>query len=62
MKKFKQVVRLVVLTLLILLACTGVGIVGGFPLKNREQYLDKETTIELVEKKEDESEDEEEKA
>jgi hypothetical protein len=58
MKKLKQVLRICALTILILLACTGVGIVGQFLPKNSEPYMNNEMLIELVEKKEDESEEE----
>lgn len=43
--------------LLILLALSGIGIVGAF--FNRERYANKKVTIELVEKKENENENHE---
>ncbi len=58
MKTIKQILRICGLAILILLACAGVGIVGGFVPGNREPYMHKRITIELVEKKDDESEDE----
>jgi hypothetical protein len=58
MKKLKQVLRICVLAILVLLACTGVGIVGQFLPKNGEPYMNNEVLIELVEKKKDEDESE----
>ena len=47
------------LILLIILALAGVGIVGGpFLPRNRQDFTRKETTIELVEEKSEESENE----
>ena len=53
MKKLKKALRLIGLAFLIALALTGVG---GIPIfSTREKYMDKEIRIELVDKKEDES-------
>jgi len=54
MEKLKKIFRVIVLMLLILLALSGIGIVGAF--FNRERYANKKVTIELVEKKENENE------
>jgi uncharacterized protein YceK len=51
MKSFKKFIRVVVLALLILLALSGIGIVGAFINTNRERYANKKVTIEMVEKK-----------
>ena len=63
MTKIKQVLRICGLTILILLACSGIAVMGGLPFAHREQYMDNEIKIELVEKRkdEDESDDESEK-
>jgi hypothetical protein len=61
MRKLKKVLRLCGLVILILLACSGISILGGLPLTKREQYLDNEIKIEIVEEKEEESEGETEK-
>lgn len=52
MNKFKKIVRLVFLVLLILLACIGAGFV--LP-NNRGRFMDNEVKIELVEEKDDET-------
>lgn len=50
MNKFKKIVRLVCLVLLILLACMGAGFV--LP-NNRGRFMDNEIKIELVEEKDE---------
>ena len=57
MKTFKKILRVIVLALLILLALSGIGIVGAFFTSNRERYADRRTTIEMVDKKKKESEE-----
>ena len=57
MKKLKKIFRIIVLALLILLALSGIGIVGAFFTTNRERYANKKTTIEMVDKKKKEAED-----
>lgn len=58
MKKLQRVLRYVALSLLIVLAATGVGITGAI-FNTRERYRDKEITIEQVDRREeDEHEDE----
>jgi hypothetical protein len=52
MKIFKQVIRIIFLTLIILLAST--GMIGIFP-NYRDRYMNKKITTELIEKKNDES-------
>ena len=47
-----------VLALLILLALSGIGVVGAFFNTNRERYANKKITIEMVDKKKKESEPE----
>jgi len=50
MKKLKKLMRLAGLVLLILLASTGIGIAGGFPLhRKHEQDQDNEVKTELRE-------------
>lgn len=55
MDRIKKIVRVAGLILLIILALSGVGIV---PPPNRERYIGKEITTELVEKNEEGSEEE----
>jgi hypothetical protein len=52
MKIFKQIIRIIFLTLIILLAST--GMIGIFP-NYRNRYLHNETKTELVEKKKDDN-------
>jgi hypothetical protein len=54
MKILKKAQRLLWLVLFITLTIFG----AGFMLPNRERYQDKEVRIELVEKKDDENQDE----
>jgi hypothetical protein len=54
MRILKKLQRLLWLALFITLVIFG----AGFMLPNRERYQDKEVRIELVEKKDDESEEE----
>ena len=56
MKKLKKIVRVIALMLLILLALSGIGIVGALFNSNRERYMNKKNTIEMVNKKKNESE------
>ena len=53
MNKFKKMLRMVCLVILILLACMG----AGFMLPNRGRFMDNEIKIELVEKKDDETDE-----
>jgi hypothetical protein len=55
MKNLKKAVRLIGLLLFLLVAASGVGI--GSIFNTKERYEDKEIRIELVEKKDDEEED-----
>jgi anionic cell wall polymer biosynthesis LytR-Cps2A-Psr (LCP) family protein len=57
MKTLKKIFRVIVLALLILLALSGIGIVGAFFNSNRERYLNKNVTIEMVDKKKKETTD-----
>lgn len=56
MKKLQRVLRYVALSLLIVLAATGVGITGAI-FNTRERYRDKEITIEQVDRREEDEED-----
>ncbi|SDB31242.1 hypothetical protein SAMN03097699_0642 [Flavobacteriaceae bacterium MAR_2010_188] len=57
MKKFKKIIRLLCLILMILLASIGVGLAGGMPIpiNARREDMTTEVKIEQVDKKEDES-------
>ena len=59
MTKTKRVIRVIILTILIILAFAGMGFM--IPLNKREQMMDNEILMELVEKKRDEEESESEK-
>jgi hypothetical protein len=54
MDRIKKILRIAGLVLLIILALSGIGIV---PPPNRERYIGKEITIELVEENKDGSEE-----
>lgn len=54
MDRIKKILRIAGLVLLIILALSGIGIV---PPPNRERYIGKEVTAELVEKKKEGSEE-----
>ncbi len=54
MNKLKKIVRLVCLALLILLACMGAGFI--LP-NNRGRFMNNEVKIELVEEKDDETDE-----
>jgi len=56
MEILKKIFRAIVLTLLILLALSGIGIVGALFTSNRERYLNKKVTIEMIDKKKNENE------
>jgi len=58
MKKFKKLVRLCCLALFLLLAVTGIAITGAAPtqFKKREQIIDNEPLIEMVDKKKEDDE------
>ena len=56
MKRFKKALRVAGLTLLILLALSGIGITGTFFTGKKEQFMDNEIKTEQVDKKEDEDE------
>jgi len=57
MKKFKNILRIAGLVMLILLAASGMGF-GFFLSANRERYQDKKITTEQVDKKENDEEQE----
>ena len=54
MDRIKKILRIAGLVLLIILALSGIGIV---PAPNRERYIGKEVTAELVEKRKEGSEE-----
>ncbi|MBK8292889.1 MAG: hypothetical protein IPK96_20070 [Flammeovirgaceae bacterium] len=54
MERIKKILRIAGLVLLIILALSGIGIV---PPPNRERYISKEVTTELVEEKKEGSEE-----
>jgi hypothetical protein len=54
MDRFKKILRIIGLVILIILALSGIGIA---PPKTRELFMNKEDTIELVEKKKGGSEE-----
>ena len=56
MKKLGKILRLIGLVLLIILASMGMGL--PFSFLNRERYQDKKIQIELVDKKEDDGDEE----
>lgn len=60
MKKIKYILRLIGLIIFMLLASAGAGLTGHFLPTTRERYQDKKITREQVDKKEDESESEDE--
>ena len=57
MKNVKKGLRLLVLTLLLVLAVCGVPVFGNYLNTNREQYRDREIRTEQLHKKEDEEEE-----
>jgi hypothetical protein len=54
MDRFKKILRIIGLVILIILALSGIGIA---PPKTRDLFMNKEDTIELVEKKKGGSEE-----
>lgn len=59
MNRIKKILRTIGLILLIILALAGVGIVGApFMPRNRQDFIAKEVTIELVDEKKEDSEKE----
>jgi hypothetical protein len=56
MKTFTKVLRVFLLTLIILFAAAGAGMLGAFVPNFREQYMNKEIRIEQVDKKKEEDE------
>jgi Na+-transporting methylmalonyl-CoA/oxaloacetate decarboxylase gamma subunit len=54
MKKLKRITRFLILLLILVLALSGIGIM----INSRERYRDKETTIELMEKRKEDDEGE----
>jgi len=56
MKTLKKALRVFFLTLIILLAAAGAGMLGAFLPNFREMYMDKEIRIEQVDKKKEDDE------
>jgi hypothetical protein len=56
MKRIKKIIRLIIITILLLLALAGVPIVGSFYERKRDDLFDNEIKIEQVETKEDQTE------
>jgi hypothetical protein len=58
MKKLKNLLRLICLVVFLLLAVTGISIVGAAPIlaKNEERFNNNESPIEMVDKKKEEEE------
>jgi hypothetical protein len=56
MRFLKKAGRILLFTLMIVLASFGLGVMSS--LNNRERFMDKENQIELVQKKEDEDDSE----
>ena len=56
MRELKKVLRVLILAFLILLALSGIGIVGSLFSNNRERYLNKKITVEMLDKTESERE------
>jgi hypothetical protein len=54
MQKIKTALRVLVITLLIILAFFGIGITGNFLNTHRERYMDPEIRTEQENKREDE--------
>jgi hypothetical protein len=61
MKRFKRILRLTVFSFMMVLASIGMGITGPFPLIMNRRREDEEIKIELVEVREEEKTDEEER-
>jgi hypothetical protein len=55
MEKLKKIFRIMMLTVLILFALSGIGFVGAL-LTNRDRYQNKKVLIEMVDKKTNETE------
>jgi hypothetical protein len=60
MKTLTKIIRVFFLTLIILFAAAGAGMLGAFVPNFREQYMDKEIRIEQVDKKREETDEEQE--
>lgn len=59
MKKLKRILRIVGLVLLVMLACTGIGLTGAAPISSsNRQVLPEEVNVEMVEKEEEGETDE----
>ncbi|MDW3647787.1 MAG: hypothetical protein R8P61_12030 [Bacteroidia bacterium] len=61
-KKIKRILKIIAYVLLIMLACTGIGLTGAAPFQSQHrQQLPEENHVEMVEKEEEEKDQEEEK-
>jgi len=57
-----RILRIILYVLLIMLACTGIGLTGAAPVNSQNrQQLPEENHVEMVEKEEEEGVEEEEK-
>lgn len=62
MEKVKKGLRLLCLALLLIMAAFGIGLTGNFLNNNRERYMNNEIRREIVEKKEDAEEEDQERS
>lgn len=61
MEKVKKALRLLFLALLLILAAFGIGLTGNFLNNNRERFMNNEIRTEIVEKKEETEDKDQEK-
>ena len=61
MEKVKKGLRLLFLALLLVLAAFGIGLTGNFLNNNRERFMNNEIRTEIVEKKEETEDEDQEK-
>lgn len=61
MEKVKKGLRLLFLALLLILAAFGIGLTGNFLNNNRERFMNNEIRTEIVEKKEETEDEDQEK-
>ena len=62
MEKVKKGLRLLYLVLLLIMAVFGIGLTGNFLNSNRERYMNNEIRTEIVEKKEEIEDEDQEKS
>ena len=56
MKAFGKALRLLLMVLLLLMACFGVGLTGNFLNGNKERFMDNEIRTEQAERRRDDEE------